>query len=191
MQSTVKDPKAATAAPSLDQFTARQPIFDRERKLVAYELLFRNGPTNMFPAHTNPDDASASVIARSLSVFGLDSLLGNRPAFVNVTRRILVDGAYRCFPSSRLVIELLETICPDEETLRACEQAKAEGYSIALDDFTDQPELRPFLPLVDMLKVDLRLASPEVQRQIAQKYGSRVVLLAEKVETEAEFAAAS
>jgi EAL and modified HD-GYP domain-containing signal transduction protein len=185
-------PTTSNPAPSqsVDLFAARQPIFDVDRNVVAYELLFRAGPENVFPAQTNPDDASARVIVNALSVFGLDALVADRPAFVNVTRRILLESTYACFPPSRLVIELLETLRPDSETLRACQQARAEGYTLALDDFTGQPELLGFLPYVDVLKVDWRACDAERRASIAASHGRDVVLLAEKVENEAEFAAA-
>jgi EAL and modified HD-GYP domain-containing signal transduction protein len=121
-------------------------------------------------------------------VFGLDVLLGAHQAFINVTKRVLVDGLYTCMPQDRVVFELLETLRPDPETLRACEQAKAAGYTLALDDFVGQPELRPFLPYVDVLKVDLRVATPAVVRKTADEFrASRFRLIAEKVETSADF----
>lgn len=182
--------KPITPSQPVELFAARQPIFDRDRKVVAYELLFRSGPENVFPAGVNPDDASARVIVNALSVFGLDALLGEHRGFINATRRILVDGSYACIPPSRLVVELVETMQPDADTLRACQLAKSEGYTLALDDFIDQPELHGFLPHVDLLKIDWRGASPELRASLATRY-SKYTLLAEKVENEAEFRAAS
>ena len=89
------------------------------------------------------------------------------------------------------MLELLETLRPDESTLNACVAAQAAGYTLALDDFADQPELAPFLPYADIIKVDFRVADPATRQRIAERYaGSRVKLLAEKIETEADFATA-
>ena len=38
----------------MDTFLARQPIFDHRRRVFAYELLFRSGPENYFPAQSAP-----------------------------------------------------------------------------------------------------------------------------------------
>ena len=172
-------------------FVARQPIFQSERRVVAYELLFRAGSANIFPAGTDPDKASSEIIGQTLSVFGLDALVATKQAYVNVSPRVLTDCLYACLPPTRLVLELLETLHPDAVTLAACSAAKAAGYTLALDDFADQPELAPFVPLVDIIKVDFRVADQAVRAQIAQRFaGSDVKLLAEKIETEADFATA-
>ena len=184
-------PSASRTSAPIELFVARQPIFERDKSLAGYELLFRTGAANMFPVGMDPDKASNQMIGQTLSVFGLEALVGNKLAYVNVTRRVLVEGTYSCLPAARLVLELLETLRPDAETLAACEAAKAAGYQIALDDFIGQPELAPFLPLCDVIKVDFRAASPEKRQQIAHGYaGKKVALLAEKIESAEDFASA-
>jgi len=183
---------SASAAVAPELFVARQPIFLGDRKLAAYELLFRSGAANVFPVGVDPDKASIDMIAQAVSVFGLDALVGPEvPAYINVTRRVMVEALYACLPPGRFVLELLETLRPDGETLAACQTARQAGYGLALDDFSGQTELTHFLPHVDVLKVDFRLASPDTRREIAQRYGGGALrLLAEKVETEAELQAA-
>ncbi|MET0390283.1 MAG: EAL domain-containing protein [Polyangiales bacterium] len=169
-------------------FLARQPIFLPDRSVAGYELLFRAGAANVFPAGVDPDLASVQTIAHAIHVFGLDALVGPRcPAYINVTRRVMVEGLYSCLPPGRVVLELLETLQPDDETLAACVAAREAGYGLALDDFTGQAELLRFLEHIDVLKVDFRLASQDACRSIAQRIaGLGVRLLAEKIETEAE-----
>ena len=184
------DSPSSIGAPEL--FVARQPILLGDRSVAAYELLFRSGAANVFPVGVDPDKASIDMIAQAIGVFGLDALVGpDKPAYINVTRRVMVEALYACLPPGRFVLELLETLRPDTDTLTACQAAKQAGYGLALDDFTGQAELASFLPHVDVLKVDFRLATEDVRREIAQRYaGSGLRLLAEKVETEAEVQAA-
>ena len=42
-------------------YVARQPIFDRERNIVAYELLYRN-PTTKTAEQIDGDHATSSVL---------------------------------------------------------------------------------------------------------------------------------
>src|SRR3712207_5293104 len=100
-------------------FVARQPIFDGRGQVFAYELLFRPGPTNEVGVGDR-DAASASVMVDSLQLFGFEALTSGRRAFVNVTRRTLVEGLFRQLPSKRTVIELLETVEADDAVVRAC-----------------------------------------------------------------------
>ena len=105
-------------------FVARQPIFDARQRVVAYELLFRSGPENFFP-NIDGDVASSRVINDSLMTFGLSALVGSRKVYINVTRRILCEELYAVLPVRRTVIELLETIEPDEQTIAACREPQA------------------------------------------------------------------
>lgn len=174
-------------------FVARQPIFMADRKLAAYELLFRGSAANVFPEGVDPDKASIDIIAHAIGVFGLDTLVGpDLSAYINVTRRVMVEALYACLPQGRFVLELLESLKPDDELLAACRAAKQAGYGLALDDFVDQPTLAPFLPHVDVVKVDFRVAPVETRSRIAQRFaGTGMRLLAEKIESEAELQEAS
>ena len=44
-------------------YVARQPIFDRERNIVAYELLYRN-PTTKTAEQIDGDHATSSVLTK-------------------------------------------------------------------------------------------------------------------------------
>lgn len=169
-------------------FVARQPIFDMRQKVVAYELLFRAGPDNVFP-DIDRDVASSRVINDILMVFGFNTLVGAHKVFMNVTQRVLLEGLYAVLPARQSVIELLETVEPDAATVAACKKAKRAGYQLALDDFVDSPAMEPLLALTDILKIDF-LATPSAERRVlAEKMRKkrRVAMLAEKVENTAEF----
>ena len=103
----------------MDVFVARQPIFDRKRNVVAYELLFRSGMQNFFDFH-DADIAASRVIDQSLLGFGLDKLTSGRRAFLNFTRTVLVNQLFSVLPPRYAVIELLETVDPDPEVIEAC-----------------------------------------------------------------------
>jgi c-di-GMP-related signal transduction protein len=182
----------AAAAPSatakLELFVARQPIFKADRTLVGYELLFRSGSENVFPAGVDPDKASTRVLSTALDVFGLDSLTGHTPAYVSATRRVVLDSQYACWPPSRLVLELEPTLHSDVDLLAACSAAKASGYTLALDDYALQPGLEPLLPLVDVLAVHFRAAQHHTRGAIAKRFAAGDVrLLAKRLESAAEF----
>ena len=168
-------------------FVARQPIFDTRQRVVAYELLFRSGPDNFFP-NIDGDIASSRVINDSLMTFGLASLVGTRKVYINVTRRILVEELYSVLPVRSTVVELLETIEPDAQTIAACRDVKRAGYELALDDYVDRPAMDPLVALADVIKIDFLATSPEARRALRDRLNRRrPALLAEKVETAAVF----
>jgi c-di-GMP-related signal transduction protein len=165
-----------------EKFIARQPIFDLRLRVFAYELLFRGGPQNAFTPYAN---ASASVIADSITLFDLQLLTGNDRAFVNLDELALRLGAARLLPPDRIVVEILETVRPSDEILSICRGLRDAGYFLALDDFVDAPQSRPFVELAHFLKVDFQLLGPDARKALAAKYRSpNISLLAEKVETQ-------
>ena len=90
---------------------------DRERQLFGYELLCR--PSLDATSCLAPDEqASARVLVTAVTDIGLQILTEGKPAFVNVTRALLLDGAPMALPPSSIVVELLETIEADPEVLQ-------------------------------------------------------------------------
>lgn len=169
---------------------ARQAIFERSLDVYGYELLFRAGPEAFF-SHDDMDEASSRVIEESMMVFGLETLASGRRIFVNATRRVMLEELYRVLPPERAVIELLETVEPDEAVVAACRALKDAGYMLALDDFVYAPAYDPLLDLADMVKIDFRATSVEERRTLAALVRRRgPKLLAEKLETPQEFSEA-
>ncbi len=170
------------------RYVARQPILDREQKVFGYELLFRDGVENAFAG--NCDEASRATLDRSL-VMGLDVLCDGRRAFINCTRDTLIKGLVTLMPSASTVVEVLETVPADPDVVGACQRLKESGYVIALDDFVGDDGREALVEMADIIKVDMKLTTNEQRIAIVKKYGPwRHRLLAEKIETPAEFAQA-
>jgi c-di-GMP-related signal transduction protein len=171
------------------QFIARQPILSRNRGIFAYELLFRSGIEN-FCRGVDLEHASASMFDTTF-MFGLQRLTGGRRAFVNCPRDFLLHDYISLFPRDQVVVELLESIEPDEDVVKACRRLKQEGYLLALDDFVDTPEWAPLVALADFIKVDLRVTTRVEQHALAARYAAKGIrMLAEKVETPEEYSRA-
>ena len=171
----------------MDNFLARQAIFDRGQNVYGYELLFRSSGSNTFDG-SEASLATSQVIANTVFSIGLDNLLGGKRAFINFGRNLLVGDWTTMLPSQSVVIEVLETVEPDSEVLEACRNLRAQGYLVALDDFICDPRFEPLTELADIIKVDIRISSRAEQQKMIAKYGSRGIrMLAEKVETHEEF----
>ena len=108
------------SAPSTDQlFLGRQPILDREQRLVAYELLFRNGSGN-FAEITDGALATATVIANAFTELGIEAALGCHRGFINVDEQFLFSDLLELLPRQSVVLELLETIQPTAAVIERC-----------------------------------------------------------------------
>lgn len=180
------DPNSATAgvAGIHDVFVARQPIFGEDDRLFAYELLYRGDSANNRAAGVSSDQMCTDTVLHTLMTIGLAPLTGGTLAFVNLTRDFLLGRLYELFEPSTVMIELLETVEPDEEVVRACERLVSQGYTLALDDFVNRPGYEPLLKLASVVKIDVLDRSEADLKRTADElrpYGVR--LLAERVET--------
>jgi c-di-GMP-related signal transduction protein len=188
---------SATLAPVPDKlkdvtklhYVARQPIFDRDRKVFGYELLFRDGLENAFTG-TDADAASRATLDNSLLI-GLDTLCDGRRAFVNCTRDTLIKGLVTLLPSQSTVVEVLESVPADPDVMAACKRLKEAGYLIALDDYVTDDPREPLTQMADIIKVDMKLTTHTQRADLIKRFGPwRCRVLAEKVETQEEFVAA-
>jgi c-di-GMP-related signal transduction protein len=167
---------------------ARQPILNRARELFGYELLFRNGMENSCD-ELNPEFASTSVLDSSV-LLGFEKITAGHPMFINCPREFLLRDYVSLFPPKSVVVEILESVKPDQEIVDVCLRLKQAGFLIALDDFVDSPGWAPLALLADIIKVDFRSTGPPEQSALVSRYaGRKIRMLAEKVETQEEYAA--
>ena len=174
----------------MNVFIARQPIFDVNLNVIAYELLFRDGFDNAFD-WADETEATSRVIVSSFLNFEIEKLTGGKRAFINVNREVLVRKYIHLLPADKVVPEILETVLVDQEVIEACQQLKKAGFDIALDDLTELKDWSLLSDLLDIVKVDFSQTSIEQQDFLADYFLSRKVsILAEKVETREEFSRA-
>ncbi len=175
----------------MEVFVGRQAILGVKQNTYGYELLYRSGNKNCYSSGVDGDEATLAVIRNILLVFGSDRICGGNKIFVNFTKNLLLQGVASLLPIPTSVVEILEDIEPTEDLIKALKQLRSQGYCLALDDFVLRGnEDNPFLELVDIIKVDFREADLREREAIARKFGGKVKLLAEKVETRESFSQA-
>lgn len=171
----------------MNVFVARQPIFDKNMSVFAYELLYRSEEGINDPSKDG-DFKTGEVIFNALTCLGLDEILGGRKAFINFTKETISKDLPRLFSTEVLVVELLEDIVPDEAFIEQCLTLKESGYSLALDDFDTSYEFDNVVDIVNIIKVDFMLTTDDERIAMFEKYKDRnIKFLAEKVETKEEY----
>lgn len=167
-----------------DIFIGRQPIYDRKLGVYAYELLFRAAHAKSAEI-TDGDKATTDVIVNTFLEIGLDNIVSNRLAFINLTRSFFVNEHSISLPKDRVVLELLEDIEADDEVVQGVQRMSGQGYTIALDDFIYHESLKPLVQLADIIKIDIMALDKQVIRDhVIELRRHPVKLLAEKVETQ-------
>jgi EAL and modified HD-GYP domain-containing signal transduction protein len=165
-------------------FLGRQPILDRDQRLFAYELLFRNGSRN-FADVTDGVQATATVIVNAFAELGVEAALGSCRGFINVDEEFLFSDMLELLPRQSVVLEILETVPPSPAVIERCIALKAAGFTLALDDVIQvEPKFAELLALVEIVKVDIQPLSRVQLMQLVMKLkpmGKQ--LLAEKVDS--------
>lgn len=160
---------------------ARQPIFDGNMQVVAYELLCRNSDLK-YIATTDGDAASSQVLLNAFTELSIEQVVGKHKAYVNFTRTLLTSPPP--FNRQKLVIEVLEGQQVDAEMLHSLKQLREQGYTIALDDFELDENTQNLVAYADIIKLDVLHLSPEkLHYHVDYLKPFGVTLIAEKVET--------
>lgn len=164
---------------------ARQPIFDCDMNVAAYELLFRP----LASEQGNPWDgemATTQVILNAFTEFGMETAADNKRVFINFTQAWLAN--HPPFDPERVTIEILEDIKPTPEVIAAVRALRKEGFQIALDDFVFDRELIPLIKLSHVIKVDvMQYRRDQLERLLNILRNYRGTLLAEKIEDHETF----
>ena len=168
-------------------YLARQPILDRDGKIFAYELLFRDSPTSDTAVIASDMLATAQVLENVLNNIGLPKLIGDHKAFVNCSRDMLLDNLFGLLNPRCFVLEVLEDVEVDDALVKAVAHYHARGFEIALDDFIFHDEFlkrcAPLYPFISYVKMDLvENSDDDMARAAAFFKAKNIKILAEKVE---------
>jgi EAL and modified HD-GYP domain-containing signal transduction protein len=125
-----------------------------------------------------------------LADIGLERLVGDRLAFFNVTRQVVLDLRESGYAARRVVLELLEDQYVDGALLDSLQELRRAGFRIALDDFTLDDATERLLDVADIVKLDVRALAPASLAEHVRRLRRRdLILLAEKVEDRDEYRA--
>lgn len=168
-------------------YMARQPILDEQEQTYGYELLYRAAAESF--ARISDTHIAAQTVLDDLLVFGCEEISGGRQLFLNCSYELLSGKGVSLLPRP-VVIEVLETIEPDNALLHSLKELKEAGFLIALDDFTPSERTLPMLELADIIKIDFRAMPMQRCAELVKTYCGKSIALAEKVETQEEYQAA-
>ena len=171
-------------------FVGRQPIVDRDQRVVAYELLFRSAADARVADFDEVGRAAVRVMVNTFAALGMEAVLGRAQGFFNVTGEVFLSESIEALPRDRVVFEILESVEPTPDIQARCRELRDAGFAIALDDWVVDDPRESLLPWASVVKVDLPAVPRKELRKLARKLkAANVQLLAEKVETAEEFEA--
>ncbi|TMN66032.1 diguanylate phosphodiesterase [Pseudoalteromonas sp. S1727] len=170
-------------------YIARQPIFDADTGLYAYELLYRDSINNAFPVGTTDGQATGRLFFNALMLIGIDKLTANHRAFINLSTDALLEDFPKLLQPSSAVIEIVERADNIAKMTKRIKSLKQEGYRFALDDYDGDVKWEPLLGLVDYIKLEVE--EPIIKTNMLLKKLKRrfpdVKIIVERIETHEQF----
>ncbi|WP_342559286.1 HDOD domain-containing protein [Metasolibacillus sp. FSL K6-0083] len=176
----------------MEVFVGRQPIFNANKQIIAYELLYRNKNLTAFPM-INEDVATIKVLINSFLHIGAEKITQGKPVFINFTENLLESSIDQLLKSSQVVIEILENVQITPKLIQRVRELKEKGFKVALDDFVLDKQVESYNELfqyIDYIKIDFLATTLEERKKIERKVQEKfphIQLLAEKVEEYDQF----
>lgn len=168
---------------------ARQKIVDVNNKIVAYEVLYRDG--NYELGVDDNDKITLDVIVASFLQVGYSNMAENKERLAfNFTNGNLLENISDTVLPENVFLEILETVEFDSNLTVTLKKLKEKGFVIALDDFkVDLVKDKEIYKYVDIIKVDFLDSTVEDRTNVENLKNEfpHLVLLAEKVENEEEY----
>ena len=165
----------------------RQAIYNGKLQAWAYELFFRGSDENLIGEH-DPNRATGSVILSTFAEVGLNNVVGEKLAFINVGRAGLLGDLPLPVPPGRVILEVRADEYEPGELLGVMQQRRAEGFSFALDDFVYGRAVEELLDYADYAKLDYRRFGQEGMReQVKLLSAHRTKVVGMRIETQEEF----
>lgn len=166
---------------------SRQPIFDQDLNVVAYELLYRSEKRDQIEKLLSGDQETCNVLIDHFTNIYDSGTLRSLPAFLNITDGFLRTGSLPSLSRHNLVINLSQA-STSQAFIHALKKYVEAGYRLVLNDFEYHPEYDALLELAAIVRVDIRhYSDQEVLQHLAQLKKFNVTCLAEQVESYVEF----
>lgn len=168
---------------------AKQAIYDRQRKCVAHELLFRS-PLNIAAKDVGSDVATQQVLVNYCTSITQTADLSVGPVFLNVDTDFIKKHRSLPVDPDKVYIEVNNFDSPDEAILEALAAWTKQGFKLGLTDFDFSQAHLSALEYFYFVKVDMLHEPARMLECMAAMPKKRGLLwIAERIENEAVFEA--
>ncbi len=152
----------------MNQYIARQPIFDKDLKLIAYELLFVD-ESGIIDNKNDKNQKSLKTILSSAMQNDIERIVSDKYVYIDYTKQIFEDEAISFLGPEHLVIELSARVEYNESIMNALFNIKSTGYKIALDKVNVKLPDEALLQVADVVKVDFMQTTPADRKILSEQ----------------------
>ncbi|MFZ1983648.1 MAG: HDOD domain-containing protein [Desulfatitalea sp.] len=167
---------------------ARHPIFDEKRRLWGYTLDCVGVGAQRLAADAGEADNVAVSVATSAHM-GLQQIIErDKKVLVHFSERNILDKLPYALPPALTVVQVTEEIFQQPSVLPALNQLKADGYQLAVSDFSATAQYELFYRLADIISMDVAQQTKEtLNAALAAAQPYKASMLALRVQDPARF----
>ncbi|EPR38718.1 diguanylate phosphodiesterase metal dependent hydrolase domain containing protein [Desulfovibrio sp. X2] len=167
---------------------ARQPIFDGDERVWGYDLFYRDSPEAEAAVITDGQMATLTVAANAFSHSERAPSRDETRVMLSFTEEAVIEELPLVLPSKSTVVKLREPDVLLPELVEAVRRIRAEGFLVALDDFSAHPGFTPLYRQADILIIDaLEKDGFEVKRLLSGAAAFPAKVMAKRVEERSRY----
>lgn len=169
-------------------FVGRQPIYDRDLDIYAYELMSRSSRSNKEEAPTDADQATSQVIINAFLEIGIDKLVSTHIAFIELAERFLRSDDPLPLPADKVILKLPGYINVDDEVLAGAKRLTDSGFKLAIDNYLVHTDLHALASMAVIIDLNIEaLDQPTLATHVNILKKQHPILLADHVRTHDEY----
>jgi len=168
---------------------ARQPIFDKNGNIFAYEFfLRREGDEEKYPEDV-PFSRAAYIISDILVESGIEKLTEGKKCVINVSLEAVLNKSLELLPPDKIIFDLNPAEVPLGETLKQkilkkLKEYKKSGVLFILNEKLYSSEYKELINLSDIVEFYFKNTNLEKVKSV-KKYGKKVLI--SMIEREKEY----
>jgi len=157
-----------------DTIVARQPIFDTDKNVVAYEIVFKKffGSLNI-KKDSVENNISAEDINDSVDLMEEHGLSDCDKIFITFTADLIKNDVPFLFPADNIAVELAPNTVFDKQVADKIKQLKEKGYLIIMDISVLNDSFNSIINYADIINIDFKTSSDINHKNIIKTIRSK------------------
>ena len=174
------EPEERNVNVEMETYIVQQPILDKDQKVVAYEVLYREDESTLY---SQQDVWTANAIEGFLGQLNDDKFLDGKIAFLTFTPNLLMRNIPKMFRQDQLVIQIEDNSIVHPVAQKIVYRFKKQGYKIALKGFEFQSRYFGIMDAVDLIKVDFQGNRSSLRQIVEVVHGFKKKVVAYNLHT--------
>ncbi len=167
-------------------YIGRQPIYCPSLEIAGYELLFRNNDQNS-AQFTDGTSATSDVMFNAFVEIGLESIVGNSPAFIKISPEFLDSDLEIPFSPEKITLELLDHTSITDTQLAKIDNLVALGFRLEINSGGIVPKT-DLLKYASILSIDFSIETlSRFVSSVGKLNGVSALIKASKIENQEDF----